>query len=86
MTGTAEERLTSLERMTVALEAQGKAFMMIIAAAFAAMAENPETIRRAGESLHASMRAAAQQNAHVVIVSQLAQASTLLDALLQRKN
>jgi hypothetical protein len=83
---TVEERLEGLERITVALEAQGKAFMMIIAAAFAAMADDPDAIRRAIESVHVSMNAAAQQNGHVVILSQLNQASMLLDAMLHRKN
>jgi hypothetical protein len=81
-----DEKLEALERMAVALEAQGKAFMMIFAAVFSTMADNPDNLRRAAESLQVSMRAAAQQNSHVVILSQLAQAVTLLDALASRKN
>ena len=86
MPATTDERLAALERVAAALEAQGKALMMIIAAAFAAMAEDPDLIKRAIASLHVSMNAAAQENAHVVILSQLNQASMLLDGLLHRKN
>ncbi len=86
MAATIEERLEVLERMNAALEAQGKAFMMIFAAAVAAMAEDREAIGRAIGSLQISMRAAAQQNEHVVILSQLNQASTFLDGLLHQKN
>jgi hypothetical protein len=86
MPTTVEERLEALEKMTAALEAQGKAFMMIFAAVFGAMADNPDAIREAIKNLQISMNATAQQNAHVVVLSQLGQASMLLDALLHRKN
>jgi hypothetical protein len=86
MPATVEERLEASEKMTTALEAQGKAFMMIFAAVFAAMADDPDAIKKAIESLQISMKAAAQRNEHVVILSQMSQASMLLDALLHRKN
>lgn len=80
---TTDERLEALERMAKSLEAQGKALMMINGAAFAAMAENPEALRLASESLQVSIRAAAQEHAHPVVAAQLRQAATLLEGLLR---
>jgi hypothetical protein len=85
MPATVEERLQALERRTATLDQQSKAFTMIFGAAFAAMSDDPDVIRKAIASLETSRRAAEQQDARVV-VAQLDQVAVLLDALLHRKN
>jgi hypothetical protein len=79
-------KLDALERLSEGLKEQPKASMMIFAAVFGALSENPATIRKIIENLNVSMNAAAEQGAHVVVRSQLSQAATLLEALLQLKN
>jgi hypothetical protein len=82
---TADERFEALERMTKALESQGKGFMMIFAAVFAAMADDREAIQKAIDALKKSISATTQLDGGAAAVS-LHQAMLLLEALAHRTN
>ena len=59
---------------------------MMFAAIFGALSENPDMIRKITGFLQDSLETAAKQDAHIVVLSELSQAVTLLTSMLNARH